>query len=54
MTTTIMALFIGAWTGTISYFVAILMSVAAEADERDEIEARTIPSDIDLKMPERE
>jgi hypothetical protein len=41
MITTARVLFIGAWTGAIAgYFVTILMSVAAEADERDEIEAR--------------
>jgi hypothetical protein len=42
-------------TGAIAgYFVAILMSVAAEADERDATEGRkrTIRSDIEL--PERE
>jgi hypothetical protein len=55
MITTVVVFFIGAWTGTISYGVAILMSVAAEADDRDEIEASkwTIPSDIEVKAPER-
>jgi hypothetical protein len=42
MITTVRVLFIGAWRAVAGHFVAVLMSIAAEADERDEIEPERV------------